>query len=66
MIQKTIDLTGKKNIACSGGFFLNCVANYSIIKEYDINLYVDPIAYDGGNAVGAALLAHYENTLPRT
>ena len=66
MIQKTIDLTGKKNIACSGGFFLNCVANYSILKEYDINLYVDPIAYDGGNAIGSALLAHYEDTLPRT
>ena len=61
MIQKTIDLTGKKNIACSGGFFLNCVANYSIMKEFDIKLYVDPIAYDGGNAVGAALLAHYEH-----
>ena len=61
MIQKTIDLTGKKNIACSGGFFLNCVANYSILKEFDIKLYVDPIAYDGGNAVGAALLAHYEH-----
>ena len=61
MIKKAVELTGKKNICVSGGFFLNCVANYSILKEFDIKLYVDPIAYDGGNAVGAALLAHYEH-----
>ena len=64
MIQKTIDLTGKKNICVSGGFFLNCVANYDIIEG--INLYVDPIAHDGGLAIGSALLAYYENIIPRT
>ena len=64
MIQKTIDLTGKKNICVSGGFFLNCVANYDIIGG--INLYVDPIAHDGGLAIGSALLAYYENIIPRT
>ena len=61
MIKKAVELTGKKNICVSGGFFLNCVANYSIIKELDINLYVDPIAYDGGIAIGSALLEHYEH-----
>ncbi len=60
MVKKAVQLTGKKNICVSGGFFLNCVANYAIIKEMDINLYTDPIAYDGGLAIGSAL---YENTL---
>ena len=66
MIKKTMELTGKKNVCVSGGFFLNCVSNYAIIKELDINLYCDPIAYDGGNAIGSALLNYHENSLPRT
>ena len=65
MIKKAVELTGKKNICVSGGFFLNCVANYAIIKDMDINLYADPIAYDGGLAIGSALL-EYENSLSRT
>ena len=65
MIKKTVELTGKKNICVSGGFFLNCVSNYAIIKELDINLYADPLAYDGGLSIGSALL-EYENSLPRS
>ena len=61
MVRKTIELTNKKNICLSGGFFLNCVSNYSILKNTDVNLYVDPIAYDGGLAIGSALLEYYEH-----
>ena len=60
MVRKAIELSGKNNVVLSGGFFLNCAANQSIIKELDVNLYVDPIAYDGGTAIGSALLHHYE------
>ena len=60
MVKKAIELTGKKNVVCSGGFFLNCVANYRIMKELDINLYVDPLSYDGGISIGSALLAHHK------
>lgn len=66
MVKKAIEMSGKKNVCVSGGYFLNCVSNYRIIKELDINLYVDPIAYDGGNAIGSALLNYHENSLPRT
>ena len=61
MIKKAVELTNKKNICVSGGFFLNCVSNYSILKNIDVNLYVDPIAYDGGLAIGSALLEYYEH-----
>ena len=61
MVRKASELTNKKNVCVSGGFFLNCVSNYSILKNTDINLYVDPIAYDGGLAIGSALLEHYEH-----
>jgi carbamoyltransferase len=56
MIEKTIQTTQTKNIVLSGGYFLNCVNNYEYIKEFpNINFYVDPIAYDGGTAIGGCL-----------
>jgi predicted NodU family carbamoyl transferase len=55
LIQKSIDLTGSKNIVLSGGYFLNCVNNYQYLNHFpDINFYIDPISYDGGTAIGAA------------
>ena len=57
--ERLIDKSLSKNIVCSGGLFLNCVANYKMLDK-DINLYVEPIAHDGGTAIGAAYLATYE------
>lgn len=60
LIQKAIDLTGEKNICISGGFGLNCVANYYYKKRFpNINLFVDPISHDGGTSIGLAKLAWY-------
>ena len=61
LVQKTIDLTQNTNVVCAGGLFLNCVANYYLIKEFpDINFYFEPTANDGGNSIGAALYRWYE------
>ena len=65
MIQKTIDLTGKKNICVSGGFFLNCVANYYYLESLQkdgIKLYAEPVSNDAGTAMGAAMLFYYSLT----
>lgn len=60
LIQKAIDLTGENNVVLAGGYGLNCVANYKIIKHFpDINFYVDPVSHDGGTAIGLAKLAWY-------
>ena len=41
------------------GCFLNVVVNYKLLKEFpDLNFYVDPIAFDGGTAIGAAYILH--------
>ena len=49
-----------KNIVLSGGYFLNCLNNFKLVKEFpEINFFVDPIPHDAGIAVGAAL--YYEN-----
>ena len=62
LIRKSVEMTGKKDVVISGGYGLNCVANYyylEALKDEGINLYVDPMSNDGGTAVGAALLFHH-------
>lgn len=60
-IKGHLEGTGKTQVVLTGGIALNCVANYYIRKKLDedfgfgkIKMFVDPIAYDGGCAIGAA------------
>jgi len=62
LIQKYVNETGIKNVVVSGGYGLNCVANYEYLKLEGINLFVDPPAYDGGLSIGAAKLAYAQVT----
>lgn len=58
LIIKAVEITGKKNVVLTGGYGLNCVANYYYLdklNEYGIQLYVEPISNDGGTAIGVAL-----------
>ena len=56
LIEEYLKQTNSKNVVCSGGYFLNCVNNYYLIKRFpNINFYFDPICHDGGTAIGAAL-----------
>ena len=63
-ILDMVEKTGIKNVCLSGGYFLNCVANYYIKKNLpeDINLYVEPISSDAGTAMGAAKGLWYSQT----
>jgi len=62
LMEKTKKYSDCKNIILSGGYHLNCSNNFKIVKKYpEYNFFVDPIAYDGGTAVGAAY--YYENYL---
>lgn len=63
LIQKAADSTGETNIVLSGGFALNCVANYYYKKRFpNLNIFVDPISHDGGSAIGLALLVWYNKS----
>lgn len=55
-ILKAIEMTGNKNVCLSGGFFLNCVANYEYLKHLPegTNLYIEPISGDAGLSTGVA------------
>lgn len=61
LIAKAIDMSGCKNVVLSGGYGLNCVANYfylQFFKEDGINFYAEPISNDAGTAIGAAMIVY--------
>jgi carbamoyltransferase len=63
LIQKAVDITGETNIVISGGFGLNCVANYKFVKRFpNLKFYIDPIAHDGGTAIGLARYAWFQHS----
>jgi len=68
IIELAVQKTGEKNVVIAGGYGLNCVANYYYLERFpELNIYVDPIAHDGGTALGLALLAwhlHSNSTIP--
>lgn len=62
LIRFSVNLTGIKNVAISGGYGLNCVANYYYLeqlKDEGIDIYVEPVSNDAGTAIGAALFWHH-------
>jgi carbamoyltransferase len=63
LIKKYTEETGVKNVVISGGYGLNCVANYYYLKNLnDINLYIDPICFDAGISIGAAYYYYIQET----
>jgi len=59
LIRAAVEKSGKKKVVISGGYGLNCVANYhylEALKDEGIEIYVEPISNDAGTAMGAALL----------
>jgi carbamoyltransferase len=57
LIEKSIELTGNKQICIAGGYGLNCVTNYWLKKRFpNLEIYHEAISHDGGTAIGAAYL----------
>ena len=60
LITTAKEYSSCKNIILTGGYHLNCSNNFKLVKIFpELNFFVDPIPYDGGTAVGAAL--YYES-----
>jgi carbamoyltransferase len=65
LIRKACEMSGKKQVVISGGYGLNCVANYFYLdqlRDEGIEIYVEPISNDGGTAIGAALMHWYQTS----
>ena len=55
LIENSIQKCDTKNIVLSGGYGLNCVANYEYLKHFpDYNFYIDPVCFDAGISIGQA------------
>ena len=63
-IIRLVKKTGHKNICLSGGYFLNCVANYYYKQNLpnNLNIYIEPISSDAGTSWGAAKYLHHKTT----
>jgi carbamoyltransferase len=61
MAKYAYELTKVDNLCLSGGSMLNVVAVNRILKETPFKkIFVQPAAYDGGNAIGCALYGYYK------
>jgi len=67
-VLRLLEKTQQKNLCLSGGLFLNCVSNYNLLKRLpkDINVYVEPMSNDAGNAIGAAKFMYHKLTQDKT
>jgi len=69
LIKKAVKMSGKNKVVISGGYGLNCVANYYYLdqlKDTDIEIYVEPVSNDAGTAMGAAMLFYKDFTKDRS
>lgn len=63
LIERAVDITGEENIVISGGYGLNCVANYYFKERFpELNIFIDPVAHDGGTSIGWAKHFSYEHS----
>ena len=65
-VQQALELKPCKNLVLGGGCALNIIGN-SVIKQKfpELNIYVEPIAADTSQSLGAALY-HYKREFPLT
>jgi hypothetical protein len=65
LIKKYTEETGIRNVVISGGYGLNCVANYHYLKNLkNINLYIDPVCFDAGISIGTAYYHSLQSIQP--
>ena len=65
LIRHAVKISKQNKVVISGGYGLNCVANYhylEALRAEGIEIYVEPISNDAGTAMGAALWQHYTLT----
>lgn len=64
LIKENVQKYDTKNIILSGGYGLNCVANYEYLNQFpDYNFYIDPVCFDAGISIGQAYY-HAKNPKP--
>jgi carbamoyltransferase len=61
LLRRLAEKTGLKDLCLAGGVALNCTMNGKITRETPFErVYIQPAAYDGGTALGAALYVKHQ------
>jgi carbamoyltransferase len=61
-VNKIIQKNKDCNICFSGGIFQNCQVNYKLLN-ISKNIFIDPVAHDGGTSLGMAQLECFLNKI---
>lgn len=62
IIRYMVSLSGNKNLALSGGIFLNCDINRAVTLQSGYEkIFIPPFASDTGGAIGAGLYAAFQS-----
>lgn len=64
IIKRYTKQVDTNNIVISGGYGLNCVANYEFLRQFpEYNFYIDPVCFDAGISIGQAFHYHKQNSI---
>jgi len=67
LVKKQVQDTGIKNICISGGYGMNVVSNYNLVKTFpDLNFYFEPLCDDGGISIGSGMYYYRKITGDKT
>ena len=59
LIEKYINETGIKKVCITGGYGMNIITNYELLKRFDdVQFYFDPICDDSGLSIGASMYSY--------
>lgn len=66
IIRTYVENTRIKNVCLSGGYAMNIVTNYELIKTFpEVNFYFEPLCDDSGISTGAAMYSYRRITQDR-
>lgn len=67
LVYKLIKQTGITNVCISGGYGMNVVSNFNLLKTFpNINFYFEPLCDDGGISIGAGMYYYRKITNDKT
>jgi len=67
LVGKYVKKLGVNKVCISGGYGLNILTNYQLLKRFpEVKFYFEPLCDDGGNSIGAAMYAYRKLTKDTT
>jgi carbamoyltransferase len=63
LVEKYVNETGIKRVCIAGGYGMNIITNYELLKRFgDVEFYFDPMCDDSGLSIGASMYVYRKLT----